>query len=218
MHRSGHGTCKAAAVVARGHAPGVLGGVELHIGDDLRGLQAEDVGHHLGAHRHVALTGWRGRDGHIHSAEQVDGHCGTGDGAILRACFGTLLRGEHRADVAHIGNGGFDNRRHPDAVQQPTLAGLRLSLLQPLGLCSPLSHLSQAVVVTRVEHRSGRSGVGELVVPYVVAKAQRDGVLVCLNRHPVHQPFECKVHLWATKAAYQSCGGFVAHHHPVAHL
>ena len=217
MHGAGHGASKAAAVVAGGHAPGVLRGVEVDAHGHLLGLQSEDVGHHLRAHGDVALPGRRRGDDDVQATQQVDADGGAGDGAVFRPGLGALLGRQHGADVAHVRHRGLDDGRHADAVQPPGRTRLRLALLQAFTQRRGLSEFGQARVVTGIEHRTRCRVVRELRGLHEVALAQGDGVHAQFDGDAVHQPFERVVHLRPAETAHQAGGGLARQHDAVAH-
>ena len=217
MHRAGDGTGEAAGVIACGHRPGVLGGVELDVDHHLRRLQAQHIGHHLGAHGHVTLPGGGRGDGDVDPAQQVHRHGGAGYRAVLGPGLGPLLRGEHGTDVAHVGNRRLHNRRHANSVQPPGRARGLLALVQALFVGSGQDQLGHAFVVARVQKRAGRRAIRELIGAYKVVATQRHRVHVQRHGDAVDQPLQCVVDLGAAKAAHQAGGCLVGHYHPVAH-
>ena len=210
-----HRGSEAVGVVARGDAPG--GGARIEFGQhvDVVRTEAQFRGDDLSGDGRVSLTVRRAVQVHAHRSARVDGDGGRGIAPGFRFGAAALLGRLRQADIGHVRAGRLDADRETD-TEQPAATPRVLARLEQRRVVGEPQGLGQAtLVVSGVEHRARRTGIGKFVFAHQVPAPDLGRVDVEAARRHFHQALEREVELRPAVAAVESRRHAIGHHQHV---
>ena len=212
QHRAAYRRGETVGVVARGDVPGRSARIELGQHVDVLRVEAQLRGNDLRRHGGVPLTVRRAVQVHADRSARVYRDGGRRVASGFRFGAAALLCRLRQADIGHVRAGGLDAERETDAEQFAALARFLAPLQQRRIVGEPQRLVETALVVSRVQHRARRAGIGELVLAHQVAAPDLGHVDVEAARRHLHDALEGEVELRPAEAAIEARRHAIGHH------